>query len=199
MKFFFASSFTLSILCLFSCGNSVDESEGLPETISAEVVFGSKGQEFLKLNERAQELVRQWPAFEDVMKEVRELNGSSHAALRNKTEIMQRSTDSLAMHIPESFNTQIIRSRILVLKTHAELLFEKAHADVINAEELQNSLAEVNTALNNLLLQLNEKLDKDTIDIQRNADEESELRNQKRFQDSIFKLELQDKQNRNNN
>lgn len=199
MKFFFITLLSVSALSFVACRNTTNESSVNQEVISSEVAFGSSSQEFLKLNDGARELVRQWPALEDVMKEIQDMNGSHLAALRNKTEILQRSADSLAMRIPEEFNTQIIRSRILVLKTRTELLSEMTRAESINTEELQGSMVELNASLNNLLLQLNEKLEKDRIDIQRTTDEESELKKQNHFKDSVFQLELRDKHNKNTN
>jgi hypothetical protein len=42
------------------------------------------------------------------------------------------------------------------------------------------------------VLQINEKVEKDQIDIQRKDDEAKELKKQRKARDSIFQLELQD-------
>ena len=54
----------------------------------------------------------------------------------------------------------------------------------------------MNVAVNNLIVQLNEKFQKDNIDFQRKEDEENELKKQQRYKDSIVNLELQDKKNK---
>ena len=55
---------------------------------------------------------------------------------------------------------------------------------------------EMNGAVKNLIVQLNEKFQKDKIDFTRKEDEENELKKQQRYKDSITNLELQDKKNK---
>ena len=57
-------------------------------------------------------------------------------------------------------------------------------------------MEELNLAVKNLIVQLNEKFQKDNIDFQRKEDEENELKKQQRYKDSIMNLELQDKKNK---
>src|SRR5690606_10448000 len=99
--------------------------------------------------------------------------------------------------VPEEINTNPIRSRLLVLKTRAELLNQVSHRGTVDSTDLQNSVKEMNTAVTNLIIHLNEKFQKDRIDLQRKENEQRELKGQKQFQDSIFELERQDIKNRN--
>jgi len=51
----------------------------------------------------------------------------------------------------------------------------------------------MNTSVKNLIVQINEKFQKDAIDLQRVTNEKQELEKQQRFLDSVFQIELQDK------
>jgi len=59
-------------------------------------------------------------------------------------------------------------------------------------EKVELYISEAYKAINHFVVQINEKLQKDGIDIQRSADEAAELKKQQRARDSIFNLELQD-------
>lgn len=76
------------------------------------------------------------------------------------------------------------------------MLFQTVHQASIDSLKVQNSMEELNLAVKNLIVQLNEKFQKDNIDFQRKEDEENELKKQQRYKDSIMNLELQDKKNK---
>jgi hypothetical protein len=84
----------------------------------------------------------------------------------------------------------------VVIKTRSQLLFQASHQDAIDSLRVQNTVEEMNVAVNNLIIHMNEKFQKDNIDFQRKEDEGTELKKQQRYKDSILKLELQDKKNK---
>ncbi|HBC05151.1 MAG TPA: hypothetical protein DC015_13390, partial [Aequorivita sp.] len=96
----------------------------------------------------------------------------------------------------DTLNTKPIHSRLMVLKTRSALLFQASHQATIDSLKVQQSLEEMNGAVKNLIVQLNEKFQKDKIDFTRKEDEENELKKQQRYKDSIINLELQDKKNK---
>jgi hypothetical protein len=124
------------------------------------------------------------------------VNGSNYQDLRNRSELLKQYSDSLLKNIPDTLNTKPINSRLLVLKTRSSLLFQTVHQASIDSLKVQNSMEELNLAVKNLIVQLNEKFQKDNIDFQRKEDEENELKKQQRYKDSIMNLELQDKKNK---
>ncbi|HZW77623.1 MAG TPA: hypothetical protein VFF21_04875 [Flavobacteriaceae bacterium] len=177
-----------------SCETKSGTNEEENKEFSSSTYFGEKDYLLPTLTPATQELVRQWQTLEDLLNQAKNLNGSSHSELRNGSEIMRRSADSLMATIPAVFDTNIIKSRLLVVQTRAELIYQAAHADTRDSLAIQNSITEMNHAIKNLILQLNEKLEKDLIDIQRTEDENAEFKKQQRFRDSVFSAEFQDKQ-----
>lgn len=179
------------VLIAFSCGNSEEKNVQVPNN-DASILFGDKNFDFPPLSAPAKEQAIHWGVFEDFVAEAKNANGSNYQDLRNRSELLKQYSDSLLKKIPDTLNTKPITSRLFVLKTRSELLFQTASQAVIDSLKLQNSMEEMNVALKNLIVQINEKFQKDNIDFQRKDNEENELKQQKRYRDSIMNLELQD-------
>lgn len=179
---------------IFSCGNSSDEGNQEPAN-SASIIFGKADHTFPQLSAPAKEQALQWGILEDFLSEAKNLNGSNYQDLRNHSERLQQFSDSLIKSVPEALNSRPINSRLVVLKTRSNLLYQTSHRAYIDSAGLQNAVSEMNSAVDNLIIHLNEKVQKERIDFQRKDNEEMELKKQKRFQDSVMDLELRD-QNR---
>ena len=67
---------------------------------------------------------------------------------------------------------------------------------VIDKDKVEIYITETNDAVKNLIVQLNEKFQKDRIDLQRIDNEKKELEKQKKFLDSVFNVELEDQKNK---
>lgn len=178
-----------------SCGNSEEQKEIAPYN-DASILFGNKNFDFPQLSAPAREQAIHWGILEDFVSEAKNANGSNYQDLRNRSELLKQYSDSLLKKIPDTLNTNPINSRLFVLKTRSELLFQTANESTIDSLKLENSIEEMNVALRNLIVQLNEKFQKDKIDFQRKENEENELKKQKRYRDSIMNLELQDIKNK---
>lgn len=181
----------LLTLVAFSCGDSDEKQEEAPK-IDTSIIFGNENFEFPQLSAPAKEQAIRWGILEDFVNEAKNANGSNYQDLRNRSEFLMKYSDSLLKKIPDTLNTKPINSRLFVLKTRSELLFQVANESPIDSVKLENSIEEMNVALKNLIVQLNQKFQKDNIDFQRRENEESELKKQKRYRDSILNLELQD-------
>jgi len=192
MKFIF--SVLIIVGFLFSCGNASEENQ--KPANDASIIFGNPDFSFQELSAPAKEQAVRWGALEDFLAEAKNMNGNNYEALRTRSERMKQYSDSLFKHIPDTLNTQPINSRLLVLKTRSELLFQASHQDAIDSLKLQNSVTEMNIAVNHLIIQMNQKFQKDHIDFQRKEDEQNELKKQQRYQDSILNLERMDKKNK---
>ena len=179
------------MLIAFSCGNSEEQKEVLPNN-DASILFGDKNFDFPQLSAPAKEQAIRWGVLEDFVTEAKKANGSNYQDLRNRSELLKQYSDSLLKKIPDTLNTKPITSRLFVLKTRSELLFQTANQSTIDSTKLENSIEDMNVALKNLIVQLNEKFQKDGIDFQRKDNEANELKQQKRYRDSIMNLELQD-------
>jgi len=196
MKYFF---FLLSIIfilnfTLLSCENKAEKQE--PAQSSQPIntsLYGNTNFVFPELSENTKIEVSHWGAFGDFETEAKKLNGNTIENIQLKTKQLVHHLDSLSKSIPDTLNTKAIYSRVMVVKTRVNLLdqeVKKAHIDSI---KLQDSFNEMNVAVKNLLVQINEKFQKDNIDLQRIDNEKQELENQKRFLDSIHQVELLDK------
>tara|TARA_R110002050_G_scaffold273069_1_gene416931 strand:- start:393 stop:983 length:591 start_codon:yes stop_codon:yes gene_type:complete len=181
---------------IFSCGNASEENQKQAPNNDASIIFGDKNYTFPPLSAPAKTQVVHWGVLEDFLTEAQYANGSNYQDLRNRSERLREFADSLVKKIPDTLNTRPINSRLMVLKTRSALLFQASHQASIDSSNVQQSLDEMNGAVKNLIIQLNEKFQKDNIDFQRKDNEESELKKQKRYQDSIMNLELQDKKNK---
>ena len=180
----------------FSCGNSSEENQNQSASVDTSIIFGNKDFEFPPLSPPAKEQAVHWGILEDFLSEAKNVNGSNYEDLRNRSELLKQYSDSLLKKIPDTLNTKPINSRLLVLKTRSAILFQTSHQATIDSSKVQNSMEELNVAVINLIVQLNEKFQKDNIDFQRKEDEENELKKQQRYKDSIMNLELQDKKNK---
>ncbi|WP_313114783.1 hypothetical protein [Aequorivita sediminis] len=185
----------IAISFLFSCGNNSEVQKAeLPNT-NMSIIFGDTTYTYPQLIEPAKEQAVKWGVLEDLIQEAKSTNGSNYRDLREHAVRLREISDSLFKKIPDTLNTNPINSRLLVLKTRSELLYQTSHQDNIDSLNIQESVKELNIAVENLITHLNEKFLKDKIDYQRKEDEENELKKQERFRDSIFELELQDKKN----
>lgn len=176
-----------------SCGDASEKTEIPQLVMDSTILYGNKAFVFPSLSENASSYISQWGAFEDFEEEAKNINGSTIEALRDKSERLISRIDSLTKKVPDTLQTQSIISRVMVAKTRASLLRQEVNKGRIDSLRLQTYLDEMNMATKNLIIQVNEKFQKDAIDFQRRDDEKKELEKQKRFLDSVYKSELQDK------
>lgn len=198
MKFVF--SFYISFLILnfgmVSCGDSNEKSQSeIQTTNNSSTLFGDQKFVFPELSDKAKIYVTNWAVYDDFEKEVKTLNGNTIEVLLNKSELLVSHLDSLSKNIPDTLFNQAILSRVIVVKTRINLLHQELKKSKIDSIQLQNYMNEMNASVSNLIIQINEKFQKDAIDLKRVEDEKKELENQKRFLDSVYKIELQDKKN----
>lgn len=181
---------------LLSCGNASEEEQSSESLNDASIIFGKSDYSIPVLSAPAKEHAIKWGVLEDFLYETKNSNGSNFEALRNSSERLEEYADSLFKNIPDTLNTQSIQSRLMVIKTRTALLYQTAHQARIDSLKLQGAMNELNTSVENFIVQLNEKFQKDNIDLLRKEDEHAELQKQKRFSDSVYNIELQDKKNK---
>lgn len=183
----------LAVLLMFSCGKSAEESPAETVSNDASIIFGNKEIAFPQLSAPAEEQAVHWGVLEDFLNEAKVANGSNYQSLRNHSERLLEYSDSLFKNVPDTLQTKPIHSRLVVLKTRSQQLFQASHRDRIDSAGVQQAMKEMNLAIENLIVHLNEKFQKDRIDLLRKEDEASELKKQERFKDSVLELERQDK------
>lgn len=138
-------------------------------------IYGSKSSVIPVISEKAKIYGVQWIGFEDFEIEFRSLNGSTLEQLRAKSERLVQYTDSLTKKIPDTLNSISISSRLVVVRTRANLLFQEVHKSRLDSLRLENAIDEMNVAVTHLILQLNEKFEKDEIDLQRKEADDNDL------------------------
>jgi len=195
MKYFFTfiSLILLVSFYLFSCRNPPeDNKDQQPSQETSSKLYGNTNFIFPKLTAEAKLEVSHWGAFEDFNIESKSINGNNIEALKIKTGQLVSHIDSLNKKIPDTLNTRAISSRVIVVKTRAQILEQELNKSRIDSIKIQNYLNEMNISVKNLIIQINEKFQKDAIDLQRIDNEKQELKQQQHFLDSVYKSELQD-------
>jgi len=193
MKFL---AFIIVSLIISSCGNEQDEltQKIIPQKINSSI-YGNSDFEFPIISENTRAEVINWGAFEDFEKQAKTINGTSMEVIKTKSILMVSHIDSIIKKIPDTLNTPLIFSRLIVVKTRTQLLnleVNKAHFDSVR---LQDYFKEMNISVRNLFIQINEKFEKDAIDLQRVDTEKKELVLQKEFLEAVYKSELEDQNN----
>ncbi|MFT4801654.1 MAG: hypothetical protein ACI93N_001429 [Flavobacteriaceae bacterium] len=185
--------FFIVSLIVFSCGNNQEEStqKMIPQKINSSI-YGHTDFEFPTISVNARAEVIRWGAFEDFEEQVKTINGSTMEAIQSKAILMVSHIDSLIKKIPDTLNTPLIYSRVIVVKTRTQLLNQEVNKAHFDSVRLQDYFKELNISVKNLFVQINEKFEKDAIDLQRVDSENQELKLQKQFLDSVYKAELED-------
>jgi len=184
-------------LFYISCKNSSEEISVIPENQKTDhILYGNKNYKFSNLTENAKTEVMRWGAFEDFETQAKSINGNTIESIKEKSKQMVSLLDSITKKIPDTLYTKAIYSRVIVAKTRSNLLNQEVNKAHIDSARLQNYINEMNISVNNLIIQINEKFEKDAIDLQKIDNEKQELENQKRFLDSVYKVELRDQKNK---
>ncbi|MGB0949458.1 MAG: hypothetical protein ACPG7E_01910 [Marinirhabdus sp.] len=157
--------------------------------------YGSANFKLPALSPKAAETAGQWPVFTDFKTQVELINTLPIAQLRAQSDLLVQYADTIAKGVPGAVHTQPIKSRLIVIKTRASLLHQEVQKQRLDSTTLAFSIAEMNSAAQNLIVQLNDVFLKNTIDAQRSEGEEAELKKQQRIRDSVFQLEIQQKNN----
>jgi hypothetical protein len=186
--------FLILPLFLFSCGDSTQEDKLLGNLVQDTLRYSVNKYNFPPLSSNAREQIENWSVYDDFYAEASTLNGLNLENLRLKTGKLLSHTDSLSKKIPDTLYTSAIYTRLVILRTRVELLKQELNRDrdVVEAKRIEDNIEETNMAVKNLIVQLNEKFQKDGIDLQRIDNEKKELEKQKKFLDSVYRAELKD-------
>jgi len=163
-----AFNFFLSICLLtvvLSCTeNRHSTSQTTPVQISDTLLFGWQDAKLPEFSESSENYISQWPVFEDLMTEVLAINQASLKTIQQRSHSLVSRMDSLAKNIPDTLNTQPIYARIVVTKTRAALVKQIANKSRLDSLAIEQAISQMNLATANLIIQINEKFEKDTQD-----------------------------------
>ena len=170
MKTVSAFSIVLCIISfnLLSCENlSKKDTATIQTPIVNTSLYGNPNFVFPEFSKTAKLEVSHWGAFEDFDGELKTLNGNTIEVLQVKSREMVSHLDSLMKKIPDTLNTKAIFSRVIVVKTRTHLLSQELEKPRVDSIQLQNYIDEMNISGKNLIIQINEKFEKDAIDMQK--------------------------------
>lgn len=175
---------SLLILFLFSCGN--DSGTSATDTSQDSLnIKASKSYRFPELSQEAREAVLQWKNFQELENNLAYINQGNLTSFSSETKRMKSIADTLVLYPPRVLQSNPILSRMRVLRTRIYLLDQVVHQRGLGTEVIENNLEETNLAFYNLLLQINEKFEKDAIDALTRTQENMMRSQQKSVRDSL--------------
>lgn len=170
MKIVVSFSIVLIIVAfsLVSCDNlSKKDTVSIQAQVIDNSLYGNPNFVFPELSKTAKLEVSHWGAYEDFDAEIKTLNGNTIEVLQIKSSELVSHLDSLIKKIPDTLNTQAIYSRVVVVKTRSHLLNQELDKPRVDSIQLQKYIDEMNNSTKNLIIQINEKFEKDAIDLQK--------------------------------
>lgn len=180
--------FAVCIACNSEAADQPDQDSSQSQDSTA--IFGSTSVKLPKFNSAATPIINDWSIFDDFENELIDLNTVSLAEIRSRSERFVSFSDSLAKTVPDTLSEQSVLSRVLVLETRVRILEQAVSSERPQTKIISSSFEELNTAMANLKIRINEKLLKDRIDLDRKENEEAEREKQKAKLDSIAAAEL---------
>lgn len=147
---------------LFSCNSNTGVNEDVSDDL--EIKIPATEVDFPKLSADAMDKITSWQYFQEFENDLRQINRGNVRSYRSETERMAAVADSLLKNIPETLNTNAISSRMRVVNVRIKLLEETMHQPNAKLEIITNHLNETNAAFSNLIIQINEKFEKQRID-----------------------------------
>jgi hypothetical protein len=171
MKPFFIV-FLSTALFFFSCKeeNTTRTAENKKDAQKKENTFKSINQSWNfvinDLNPEAQEQFKNWKEWNAFLAELKQKPKSSMGAFQKKSKTLTAKAFELNNNIPAKFATPAIKSRISVLLTQFQSLDLYINLQEIQREKVVTLIPEINTALNSLVLQLDEIVRKSHIPLE---------------------------------
>lgn len=175
----------LVLLVFSSCGE--EERMVMPDPTDSSTKYNLPETEFVKQSPITENATAQWTVFHELKSTLASIPEADLQKIRTQSEKMTHYSDSLMKQIPASLETMPIKSRLDVVHSRLEMFNQTANKILVDSLELKNDYRESVTAFNILLHQINEKFDKDAIQI--TEDKNFIYEKQQRLRDSIFKVE----------
>ncbi|MDA9277209.1 hypothetical protein N9P56_02400 [Flavobacteriaceae bacterium] len=180
-----------SSICLLFVVSCIDSQQAATQTKIDQVtdsrLFGQADAMLPDFSESSENYISQWPVFDDLITEVLAINQASLTTIQQRSNLLVSRMDSLTRKIPDTLNTQPIYSRVIVTKTRAAIVKQEANKDRLDTLAMQQAIVQMNLATANLIIQINEKFEKDTQDNSVKNNELKEKKMLKKRLDSVYK------------
>ena len=184
-----------SSICLLFVVSCIDSQQTATQTKTDQVtdskLFGQADAMLPDFSESSENYISQWPVFDDLITEVLAINQASLTTIQQRSNLLLSRMDSLTKNIPDTLNTQPIYSRVIITKTRAAIVKQVANKGRLDTLEIQKAIKQMNLATANLIIQINEKFEKDTQD---NTVKNNELKEKQVLKirlDSVYKTSAQ--------
>ena len=189
-EFLFFSS--ICLLFVVSCFDSQQTAtQNKTDQVTDSKLFGQADAMLPDFSESSENYISQWPVFDDLITEVLAINQASLTTIQQRSNLLVSRMDSLTKNIPDTLNTQPIYSRVIITKTRAAIVKQVANKGRLDTLEMQKAIMQMNLATANLIIQINEKFEKDTQDNSVKNNELKEKQVLKKRLDSVYKTSAQ--------
>jgi hypothetical protein len=179
-------------ICIFfvvlSCKDNLPEdSTNNTKQITDTKLFGNPDAMLPDFSQSSENYISQWPVFDDLITEVLAINQASLKTIQQRSNILVSRMDSLTKNIPDTLNTQPIYARVIVTKTRAAIVKQVANKSRLDTLAMQQAISQMNLATANLIIQINEKFEKDTQDntVKNNELQEKEVLKKRLYSEDI--------------
>mgnify|MGYP001079197153 FL=1 len=184
-----------SSICLLFVVSCIDSQQTATQTKTDQVtdskLFGQADAMLPDFSESSENYISQWPVFDDLITEVLAINQASLTTIQQRSNLLVSRMDSLTKNIPDTLNTQPIYSRVIITKTRAAIVKQVANKGRLDTLQMQKAIMQMNLATANLIIQINEKFEKDTQDNSVKNNELKEKQVLKKRLDSVYKTSAQ--------
>jgi hypothetical protein len=185
-EFLFFSS--ICLLFVVSCIDSPRAAtQNKIDQVADSKLFGQADAMLPDFSDSSENYISQWPVFDDLITEVLAINQASLTTIQQRSNLLVSRMDSLTKNIPDTLNTQPIYSRVIITKTRAAIVKQVANKGRLDTLEMQKAIMQMNLATANLIIQINEKFEKDTQDNSVKNNELKEKQVLKKRLDSVYK------------
>ena len=184
-----------SSICLLFVVSCIDSQQTATQTkidqVTDSKLFGQADAMLPDFSESSENYISQWPVFDDLITEVLAINQASLTTIQQRSNLLVSRMDSLTKNIPDTLNTQPIYSRVIITKTRAAIIKQVANKGRLDTLQMQKAIMQMNLATANLIIQINEKFEKDTQDNSVKNNELKEKQVLKKRLDSVYKTSAQ--------
>jgi hypothetical protein len=185
-EFLFFSS--ICLLFVVSCIDSPRAAtQNKIDQVADSKLFGQADAMLPDFSDSSENYISQWPVFDDLITEVLAINQASLTTIQQRSNLLVSRMDSLTKNIPDTLNTRPIYSRVIITKTRAAIVKQVANKGKLDTLEMQKAIMQMNLATANLIIQINEKFEKDTQDNSVKNNELKEKKVLKKRLDSVYK------------
>ena len=184
-----------SSICLLFVVSCIDSQQTATQTkidqVTDSKLFGQADAMLPDFSESSENYISQWPVFDDLITEVLAINQASLTTIQQRSNLLVSRMDSLIKNIPDTLNTRPIYSRVIITKTRAAIVKQVANKGRLDTLQMQKAIMQMNLATANLIIQINEKFEKDTQDNSVKNNELKEKQVLKKRLDSVYKTSAQ--------